>query len=88
VANILRTEEKRKDLIKGKLITTPELMQIIRDDPHDLQISTEPPETRQVFADMSDAEWSSSDADLLTLCRGFQTDDKRIISPVIVRSSD
>ena len=48
---------------KGKLITAPELMQAIEDDPHDLRIPTEPPEIRQVFGDILGAGWSTSDAD-------------------------
>lgn len=38
-------------------------MQAIEDDPRNLRLPTEPPETRQVFGDIADAEWASSDAD-------------------------
>lgn len=52
VANILRAEEKGEDLSDSKQIPATELMQAIEDDPHDLEIPTEPPETRYVFGDV------------------------------------
>ncbi|MUV87049.1 hypothetical protein GJ631_10830 [Natronomonas sp. CBA1123] len=35
----------------------------IEDDPRDFRIPTEPPATKQVFGDILDADWASSDAD-------------------------
>ena len=63
VANILGAEETGEGLSKGKQLTAGELMQAIEDDPRDLQIPTEPPETRQIFGDVLGAGWSTSDAD-------------------------
>ena len=63
VANILRAEETGEGLSEEKQLTAGELMQAIEDDPRDLRIPTEPPETRQVFADVLGAGWSTSDAD-------------------------
>jgi hypothetical protein len=62
MANILRAEETGEGLSKGKQLTAGELMQAIEDDPRDLQIPTEPPETRQIFDDVLGAGWSTSDA--------------------------
>jgi len=63
VVNILRAEETSEDLSEGKQLTAGELMQAIEDDPRDLRLPTEPPETRQVFGDVLGAGWSTSDAD-------------------------
>jgi hypothetical protein len=49
VANIRRAEELGNDLSKGKEFTAGRVMQAIEDDPYDLDIPTEPPETRNVF---------------------------------------
>lgn len=58
VANILRAEENGENLADGKQTPAPGLMDAIEDDPHDLQISTEPPETRQIFGDVLNGGWS------------------------------
>jgi len=63
VANTLRVEKTGKDLSEGKQLTAGELMQGIEDDWCDLWLPTEPPETKQIFGDITDAEWTSSDAD-------------------------
>lgn len=52
VANILRAEETGEALSEGKQLTAGGLVQAIEDDPRDLRIPTEPPEARQVFADL------------------------------------
>lgn len=48
-ANILRAKELDADLSKDKLLTAGRVMQAIEDDPHDLDIPTEPPKTRNVL---------------------------------------
>ncbi|WP_353635502.1 transposase (plasmid) [Halobacterium sp. NMX12-1] len=63
VTNILRAEETGEDLSEGKQVTAGELMQAIEDDPNNLRIPTEPPETQQVFGDVLGSGWSTSDAD-------------------------
>jgi IS4 transposase len=63
VANILRAEETGEALSKGKQLTAGELMQAIEDDPRDLRLPTEPPETRQIFDDDLRKGWNTSDAD-------------------------
>ncbi|ELZ96569.1 transposase [Haloferax sulfurifontis] len=52
VANIRRADELDVDLSEGKQFTAGRLMQAIEDDPYDLDIPTEPPETRQVFGEL------------------------------------
>jgi hypothetical protein len=49
VANIRRADEIGADLSKGKQFTAGRLMQAIEDDQYDLDIPTEPAETRNVF---------------------------------------
>ena len=63
VANILRAEELGEELDGEKYITAGRLIQAVEDDPHDLQIPTEPPVSRQVFGDLFEAEWATTDAD-------------------------
>lgn len=48
-ANILRADEVNTDLSEGKELTAARVMQAIEDDPHDLDIPTEPPKTRNVL---------------------------------------
>jgi len=52
VANIRRAEELGSDLSKGKELTAGRVMQAIEDDPYDLDIPTEPPETGNLLADL------------------------------------
>lgn len=51
-ANIRRAEELGTDLSKGKEFTAGRLIQAIEDDPYDLDIPTEPTETRYVLGEL------------------------------------
>ena len=48
-ANILRADDLGQDLSDGKQFTAGRFMQAIEDDPYDLEIGEEPPESRDVF---------------------------------------
>lgn len=50
-ANIRRAEEIGEDLSEGKQFTAGRLIQAIEDDPYDLDIPTEPPESQFVFGE-------------------------------------
>jgi len=52
MSTILRAEELSTDLSEGKRFTTGRLIKAIEDDPYDLEVLTEPPETRCVFGEL------------------------------------